>query len=109
VIVEKLEQGLTAQRIFQDLQEEQGFTGRYPSVRRYVALLEAKTELPFRRIETVPGYEMQVDYGSGAPCRDAEGKRFRTHVFRLVSSHSRKGFSDNIQRGGSTPWQKPIR
>ena len=47
VIVEKLEQGLTAQRIFQDLQEEQGFAGRYPSVRRYVALLEAKTELPF--------------------------------------------------------------
>ena len=98
VIVEKLEKGLTAQRIFQDLQEEQGFAGRYPSVRRYVALLEAKTELPFRRIETAPGYEMQVDYGSGAPCRDAEGKRFRTHVFRLVLSHSRKGYSEAVRR-----------
>jgi transposase len=98
IIVEKLEQGLTAQRIFQDLQEEQGFAGQYSSVRRYVAGLEEKTELPFRRIETAPGYEMQVDYGSGAPCRDVEGKRFRTHVFRLVLSHSRKGYSEAVRR-----------
>jgi transposase len=35
-ILEKLEQGLTAQRIFQDLRDEQGFPGRYHSVRRYV-------------------------------------------------------------------------
>lgn len=98
IIAEKLEQGLTAQRIFQDLQEEQGFAGRYPSVRRYVALLQTKTELPFRRIETAPGYEMQVDYGTGAACRDAEGKRIRTHVFRLVLSHSRKGYSEAVRR-----------
>jgi len=29
LIIEKLEEGLTAQRIFQDLQEEHGFAGKY--------------------------------------------------------------------------------
>ena len=38
-ILAKLEQGLTAQRIFQDLRDEQGFTGQYHSVRRYVRRL----------------------------------------------------------------------
>jgi transposase len=90
-ILAKLEQGLTAQRIFQDLRDEQGFTGKYSSVRRYVRRLSAHSELAFRRIEVDPGYEMQVDYGTGARCQDQEGKACRTHVFRLVLSHSRKG------------------
>lgn len=36
LIIAKLEEGLTAQRIFQDLQEEHGFGGKYSSVRRFV-------------------------------------------------------------------------
>ena len=97
-ILEKLEQGLTAQRIFQDLRDEQGFPGRYHSVRRYVRRLTEGTDLAFRRIEVAPGYEMQVDYGSGARCQDKEGKRRRTHVFRLVLSYSRKGYSEAVRR-----------
>ena len=98
VIIEKLELGLTAQRIFQDLQVEHGFPGQYFSVRRYVAKLGKKAELPFRRIETEPGQELQVDYGIGAPCLNAEGKLVRTYVFRLVLSHSRKGYCEAVRR-----------
>jgi transposase len=97
-ILEKLEAGLTAQRIFQDLRDEQGFTGKYHSVRRYVRRLSERSELAFRRIEVEPGYEMQVDYGTGARCQDQEGKWRRTHVFRLVLSHSRKGYSEAVWR-----------
>jgi len=97
-ILEKLEQGLTAQRIFQDLRDDQGFPGRYSSVRRYVRRLTERTGLPFRRMEVAPGYEMQVDYGSGARCLDEAGKRYRTHVFRLVLSFSRKGYSEAVRR-----------
>ena len=97
-ILEKLEQGLTAQRIFQDLRDEQGFPGRYHSVRRYVRRLTEGTDLAFRRIEVAPGYEMQVDYGSGAPLLDEAGQRCRTHVFRLVLSFSRKGYSEAVRR-----------
>ena len=97
-ILSKLEQGLTAQRIFQDLRDEQGFSGKYHSVRRYVRRLSQQSELAFRRIEVEPGQEMQVDYGTGARCRDQEGKLCRTHVFRLVLSHSRKGYSEAVRR-----------
>ncbi|MGD9856942.1 MAG: IS21 family transposase [Planctomycetaceae bacterium] len=97
-ILEMLERGLTAQRIFQDLRDEQGFPGRYSSVRRYVRRLTEGTELAFRRVEVPPGYEMQVDYGSGAPCWDEAGKRCRTHLFRLVLSFSRKGYSEAVRR-----------
>ena len=96
-ILAKLEQGLTAQRIHQDLCE-QGFTGKYHSVRRYVRRLSEHSTLAFRRIEVEPGYEMQVDYGTGARCQDQEGKTCKTHVFRLVLSHSRKGYSEAVRR-----------
>jgi transposase len=97
-ILEKLEQGLTAQRIYQDLCEEHGFTGKYSSVRRFVQQLSERSEPPFRRIEVEPGYEMQVDYGTGARCKDHEGKQCKTHVFRLVLSYSRKGYSEAVRR-----------
>jgi transposase len=97
-ILTKLEQGLTAQRIYQDLRDEQGFSGKYHSVRRYVRRLSQQSELAFRRIEVEAGQEMQVDYGTGARCHDREGKLCRTHVFRLVLSHSRKGYSEAVRR-----------
>jgi transposase len=97
-ILGKLEQGLTAQRIYQDLCDEHGFTGKYSSVRRYVAQLSAGQEPAFRRMEAAPGHELQVDYGTGARCRDAAGKLGRTHVFRVVLSHSRKGYSEAVRR-----------
>jgi transposase len=65
-IQDKLDRGLTAQRIYQDLVAEHGFVGRYHSVRRFVRRLEAKQELPFRRLECAPGEEAQVDFGKGA-------------------------------------------
>ena len=66
VIKDKLEQGLSAQRIFQDVTSEHGFTGSYSSVKRFVQRLDASTPLPFRRMEPEPGTEIQVDFGSGA-------------------------------------------
>ena len=38
-ILEKLELGLTVQRIFQDLQEDYGYAHSYESVKRYVRKL----------------------------------------------------------------------
>lgn len=68
-IQSKLDQGLTAQRIFQDLVAEHGFGGKYHSVRRYVRRLAPKQDLPFRRLECGPGEEAQVDFGRGAANR----------------------------------------
>src|SRR4029077_6970333 len=98
LIEAKLAAGLSAQRIFQDLVREQGFAGKYHSVRRFVRRLSSDRPLPFRRMECAPGDEVQVDFGTGAPIVQPDGRRRRTHVFRMVLSHSRKGYSEAVYR-----------
>ena len=98
VIQRKLDQALSAQRIWQDLRTEHGFAASYYSVLRFVAKLRPDNELPFRRLECAPGAEAQVDFGTGAAILDADSKRQRTHVFRIVLSHSRKAYSEAITR-----------
>ncbi len=94
----KCDLGLTAQRIYQDLVADHGFGGSYYSIRRFVRRIERSRELPFRRIECDPGDEAQVDFGTGAPVVGPDGKRRRTHVLRVVLSHSRKGYSEVVYR-----------
>jgi transposase len=94
----KLALGLSAQRIYQDLTAEHGFPGSYFSVRRFVRHLLARAELPVRRFESPPGDEAQVDFGTGAPLVTTDGKRRKTHVFRVVLSHSRKAYSEAVTR-----------
>ena len=94
-IVAARELGLTAQRIYQDLVTEYQFTGSYQSVKRFVRRLGATTVLPWRRMECEPGMEVPVDFGKGAWI-EIDGKRKRPHVFRVVLSHSRKGYSEVV-------------
>jgi transposase len=98
VIEGKLDLGLHAKRIYQDLVTEHGFTGSYWSVMRFVRRLGKTRELPFRRMECEPAEEAQVDFGSGAPVVDRDGRRRKTHVFRIILSHSRKGYSEAVFR-----------
>jgi transposase len=103
VILEKLEQGLSAQRIYQDLVGD-GFDQKYHSVRRFVAKLQKTSPLPFRRMESAAGEEAQIDFGTGAwielPDGGAPGTpgRRRSHVFRIVLSYSRKGYCEAVYR-----------
>ena len=97
-IQDKCRLGLSAQRIYQDLVAERGFAGSYYSVRRFVRRLEHSLALPFRRIESEPGEEAQIDFGTGAWVIGPDGKRRRTHVLRVVLSHSRKGYSEVVYR-----------
>jgi transposase len=97
-IQDKLDQGLSAQRIWQDLKAEQGFTSSYYSVLRFVQKLAPSGALPFRRLECAAGAEAQIDFGTGAMIVNAAGKRQRTHVLRVVLSHSRKAYSETVAR-----------
>ncbi|MBU0639003.1 MAG: IS21 family transposase [Planctomycetes bacterium] len=99
VILAKLDQGLSAQRIHhQDLVAEHGFSGKYHSVRRFVRRLGEAAPLPFRRMEWAPGEEAQIDFGRGAPLVGPAGKRRVLHVLRVILSHSRKGYSEVVAR-----------
>jgi transposase len=94
LILAKLGEGLSAQRIWQDLVSEHGFTGGYDSVKRFARRLGRSSPAPFRRMECGPGEEAQVDFGAGSPIIGPDGKRRKTHVFRIVLSHSRKAYSE---------------
>ena len=96
VIEDKLEGGLSRKRIYQDLIDEHGFDGSYYSVRRFVNRLRENKLIPFRRMECMPGDESQIDFGAGAPVVRSDGKHKRPHVFRIVLSFSRKGYSEAV-------------
>lgn len=105
-IIAALERGLSYQRIWQDLRED-GFVGGYDAVKRYARRLAQANPLPYRRMECEPGAEVQVDFGTGAPVIIPAGeplpvgvktRRRKTHVFRMVLSHSRKAYSEVVYR-----------
>lgn len=93
-ILEKLELGLTIQRVHQDLQEEYGYAHSYESVKRYVRKLTRRRR-PAGVMHTVPGEEAQVDFFQGAPTLDARtGQWRRPWVFRMTLCHSRHGYEE---------------
>ena len=97
-ILQKVETGLTAQRIYQDLRLENAFTGSYQSVKRYVHKVRQTDPKLVQRIEVQPGEEVQVDFGTGPTLAGAEGKKRKTWIFRIVLSHSRKAYSEAVLR-----------
>lgn len=97
-IEKKLDQGLSAVRIHQDLRIDYGFEGSYYSVRRFIQSLGKRVPFPFRRMETEPGEEAQIDFGTAAYVIDADGKKRRPWMFRIVLSYSRKAYSEVVWR-----------
>lgn len=89
IIEDALAKGRNAMAIWQDLVDGHGFAGRYASVKRFVRKLSG-TSAPEARvvIETAPGEEAQVDYGTGPMVRDPQtGKYRRTRgMFPDISS-----------------------
>jgi transposase len=98
VIMAKVEVGLSAQRIYQDLVEENGFTDSYQSVKRFVRKLRSIQPQRVWRLECQPGEELQLDFGLGAPIKDGQDKARRTWVLRMVLSYSRKAYSEAVTR-----------
>ena len=86
-----MKKGRNAVAIYQDLVTYHGFCARYASVRRFVRKLRPSTPEARAVIQTAPGEEAQVDYGSGPMVRDVKtGKYRRTRMFVLTLGYSRK-------------------
>ncbi len=95
----KVEAGLTAQRIYQDLVLEGDFAKSYQSVQRFVRKLKETQPERVWRIECQPGEEAQVDFGVGAPIYETPTSKARkTWVLRVILSWSRKGYSEVVTR-----------
>jgi len=95
-ILEKLEHGLTAQRIWQDLVEDYGYTHSYESIKRYVRRLRKRKRL-VGVFHSAPGEEAQVDFFRGAVTLDpTTGQWKRPWVFRMTLCHSRHGYEEAV-------------
>jgi transposase len=95
-IVEKRAQGLTVQRIWQDLTEEFGYGHSYESVKRFLRTIAPRGR-PVGVFESDPGQEGQVDFFRGAPTLDAAtGQWKRPWVFRLTLACSRHGYEEAV-------------
>ena len=95
-ITEKLDAGLSLQRIWQDLVEEYGYGASYESVKRFVRTL-APTRRAVGVFHCAPGAEGQLDFFRGAPTLDsATGEWRRPWVFRMTLGHSRHGYEEGV-------------
>ncbi|HXO98497.1 MAG TPA: IS21 family transposase [Chthoniobacterales bacterium] len=98
VIAAKVEVGLSGQRIYQDLVEQNGFSDSYQWVQRFVRKLKGAQPQRVWRMEARPSEEVQVDFGLGAPIWEGPSRPRRSWVFRMVLSYSRKAYSEAVLR-----------
>jgi transposase len=101
-----LSRGRNAMAIWQDLVDANGFAGDYQSVKRFVRKLRGKqSPEAYAVIQTAPGEEAQVDYGTGPMVRDPlSGKYRRTRLFVLTLGYSRKSVRLLVFRSSSQIW-----
>jgi transposase len=101
-----LAQGRNAKAIWQDLVDTYGFTGAYQSVKRFIRKVRGKqSPEACVVIETAPGEELQVDYGSGPMVRDGQSCKYRrTRLFVLTLGYSRKSVRLLVFGSSSQTW-----
>jgi len=101
-----LSRGRNAMAIWQDLVDTYGFAAGYQSVRRFVHKLHPSSSLEACAvIETAPGEEAQVDYGTGPMVRDPlSGKYRRMRLFVMTLGYSRKSVRLLVFRSSSQIW-----
>ncbi len=91
----------TAQRIFERLRDEHGFTGGYTIVKDYVRAQRQSTREAFVPLHHPPGHA-QADFGQAVV--DLRGKREKVHFFCFILPHSNAWFVKAYPR--PTPCQR---
>jgi transposase len=101
-----LSRGRNAVAIWQDLVTDNGFSGAYNTVKRFVRKLRGSDPPEAAGIIfTSPGEEAQVDYGTGPMVRDPQtGKYRRTRLFVMTLGYSRKAVRLLVFRSSSRTW-----
>jgi transposase len=87
-IAAKVENELSATRIYQDLVKEKGYEGSYETVKNLVRDMKQNKQKVYMRIHTQPGEEAQVDFGYAGPII-IENKKKKCWVFCMELSYSR--------------------
>jgi len=97
VVEDLLDANVEMMAIWQRLRDEHGYGGSYSSLRRFVAGLRPNVPDAVCRIETAPGQEAQVDFGSaGLQWDGQQGQRRRAWVFVMTLSWSRHQYAEFV-------------
>lgn len=105
IVQRYLEKGLKMTVILQRLRENHGYYGSYSSVRRYITRLNPKEVETYVRVQSEPGEELQVDFGSVGPIFDPKsGRARRGYVFVATLSYSRHQYAEIVFDQKSSTW-----
>jgi transposase len=101
-----LARGRNAMAIWQDLVDGHGFPAGYASVMRFVRHLRGAVGPEAHAIiQTAPGEEGQVDYGTGPMVRDPATRKYRrTRLFVFTLGYSRKSVRLLTFRSSTRLW-----
>lgn len=93
--------------IYQDLVDLHGFAGAYNSFKRFAGKLRHREPEQFDRLAFLPGEEMQVDYGEGAPTRVPGTDRWRKpRLFVATVRYSRRSYRCVVWRSSQEAWAR---
>lgn len=97
VVKAYLDAGVELVALWQRLRDEHGYRGSYSSVRRFVARIRPTEPEAVCRIETAPGEEAQVDFGSAGLQWDGKaGRRRKAWAFVMTLSWSRHQYVEFV-------------
>ena len=100
-----VEQGVEMVAIWQHLQDDYQYPGSYSAVRRFVNKMWPSTPEVFARVHTVPGEEVQVDFGSVGQLYDPNsGRPRRAHVFVATLCYSRHQYAELVFDQKTPTW-----
>jgi transposase len=91
LIVSKLDRGLSAQRVWQDLRTEHGIEVSYDSVKRFARRV---ANAPSGGSNARPAPKRSSTSARERRSWDQKGSRRRASIFRIALSHSRKGYTE---------------
>jgi transposase len=94
-VAEKLEQGLSAVQIYQNLCEDADFEASYETVKLEVRRLRRQEPTVYRRMQYRPGEEAQMDFGTAgrAPVAD---RSYRGHLPVMTLRFSRDAYYEPV-------------
>ena len=85
--------------------KERGYQGSYSSVWRYVTRTEPPEPDVTLRVETPPGYEVQIDFGEVGLFGDpATGQMRKTYAFVMTLSFSRRCYAELVFDQKAMTW-----
>jgi transposase len=104
IVQDYLARNVNMKLIWRKLREDHGYSGSYSSVVRYCVRLRPSEPEAYCRIETSPGEEAQVDFGSVGKCRDSSGRLRKVWVFVMTLCWSRHQYAEVVFDQKMSTW-----